>query len=47
MHEKHALFGKAAPVARSILRALDARVPEAYVPFAWLGIMPIVRNTPE
>jgi len=46
-HEKHALFGKPAPVARSILRALDARVSEAYVPFFWQGIMPIVKNTPE
>lgn len=46
-HEKHALFGKAEAVARDIVHALDARVPEAYVPFFWRGIMPIVKNTPE
>jgi len=46
-HAKHALFGKPPSVARSILRALDARVPEAYVPSFWRAIMPIVKNTPE
>jgi len=46
-HEKHPLFGKPKSVARSILHALDARVPEAYVPAIWRGIMPIVKNTPE
>jgi len=46
-HEKHALFGKPKSVARDILRALDARVPEAYIPSFWGLIMPVVRNTPE
>ena len=46
-HEKHPLFGKPQSVARSILRALDAGVAEAYVPSFWRGIMPIVKNTPE
>jgi short-subunit dehydrogenase len=46
-HEKHALFGKADSVARSIVRALDAQTPEAYVPAYWAGVMGIVRNTPE
>ncbi|MBX3206198.1 MAG: SDR family NAD(P)-dependent oxidoreductase [Labilithrix sp.] len=46
-HEKHALFGKPADVARGVVRALDARVPEAYVPSFWRAIMPIVRGTPE
>jgi decaprenylphospho-beta-D-erythro-pentofuranosid-2-ulose 2-reductase len=46
-HEKTALFGKPAPVAASIVRALDAGVPEAYVPWFWGLIMPIVKNTPE
>lgn len=46
-HEKHALFGKPKSVARSIVRALDARVPEAYVPSFWGITMPIVKNTPE
>ncbi|MEI9948380.1 MAG: hypothetical protein WDO74_05210 [Pseudomonadota bacterium] len=34
-------------MAGSILHALDARVPEAYVPFFWRLTMPIVKNTPE
>jgi len=46
-HEKHALFGKPKSVARSILRALDAGVPEAYVPSFWRVTMPIVKGTPE
>ncbi|MCW5832707.1 MAG: SDR family NAD(P)-dependent oxidoreductase [Labilithrix sp.] len=46
-HAKHALFGKPEAVARSIVRAIDARVPEAYVPSFWRVIMPIVRSTPE
>jgi len=46
-HKKHALFGKPKSVARSILQALDARVPEAYVPSFWRATMPIVKNTPE
>jgi short-subunit dehydrogenase len=46
-HEKHALFGKPKSVARSIVRALDARVAEAYVPSFWGMTMPIVKNTPE
>ncbi len=46
-HKKHALFGKPKSVARSIVRALDARVPEAYVPSFWGITMPIVKNTPE
>jgi decaprenylphospho-beta-D-erythro-pentofuranosid-2-ulose 2-reductase len=46
-HQKHALFGKPAGVARSIVRALEARVSEAYVPSFWGVTMPIVKNTPE
>jgi len=46
-HGKHALFGTVKPVARSILRALDARVPEAYVPSFWGVAMPLIKNTPE
>jgi short-subunit dehydrogenase len=46
-HKKHALFGKPKSVARAIVRALDARVPEAYVPSFWGAAMPIVKNTPE
>lgn len=46
-HKKHALFGKPKSVARSIVRALEARDAEAYVPSFWRGAMPIVKNTPE
>lgn len=46
-HKKHALFGKPKSVARSMVRALDARVPEAYIPSFWGATMPIVKNTPE
>ncbi|HEY2515124.1 MAG TPA: SDR family NAD(P)-dependent oxidoreductase [Polyangiaceae bacterium] len=46
-HAKHALFGKPGAVAESILRAMDARVAEAYVPSFWGAIMPVVKNVPE
>lgn len=46
-HRKTALFAQPTRVAASIVQALDAGVPEAYVPSFWSAIMPIVRNTPE
>ncbi len=46
-HRKHALFGKAAHVARDIVAAMDAKTAEAYVPSFWGAIMPVVKNTPE
>jgi decaprenylphospho-beta-D-erythro-pentofuranosid-2-ulose 2-reductase len=46
-HPKHALFAQPKAVARSILRALDQNVPEAYVPSFWRLAMPIIKNTPE
>lgn len=46
-HAKHALFGRAPSVASHIVAALEARVPEAYVPSFWRLIMPVVKNTPE
>jgi len=46
-HRKHLLFGKPAPVAESIVRAMDEGVAEAYVPSFWAAIMPVVKNTPE
>jgi short-subunit dehydrogenase len=46
-HRKHALFGKPSAVAESIVRAVDAGTPEAFVPSFWRAIMPVVRNTPE
>jgi decaprenylphospho-beta-D-erythro-pentofuranosid-2-ulose 2-reductase len=46
-HRKHALFGRPAAVARDIVAAMDARRAEAYVPWFWALIMPVVRHTPE
>lgn len=46
-HKKNALFGHPAPVARSLVAAIDRGVPEAYIPWFWGGIMPIVKRTPE
>jgi decaprenylphospho-beta-D-erythro-pentofuranosid-2-ulose 2-reductase len=46
-HKKHALFGKPRAVAQSIVQALDARVPEAYVPSFWRVVMPVVKSVPE
>jgi decaprenylphospho-beta-D-erythro-pentofuranosid-2-ulose 2-reductase len=46
-HHKHALFGKPEEIAQAIVRALDARVPEVYVPSFWRVIMPVVKGTPE
>jgi decaprenylphospho-beta-D-erythro-pentofuranosid-2-ulose 2-reductase len=46
-HRKHALFGKPATVARSIVAAIDAGIPEAYVPSFWRLIMPVVKSVPE
>ncbi|MFT3692192.1 MAG: SDR family NAD(P)-dependent oxidoreductase [Kofleriaceae bacterium] len=46
-HEKTALFGKPDRVARGIVDAIDARIPEAYVPSFWRVIMPIVKSAPE
>ncbi|MDB4947033.1 MAG: oxidoreductase, short-chain dehydrogenase/reductase family [Labilithrix sp.] len=46
-HAKHVLFGKPPAVARDIVRAVDRRVSEAYVPGFWRLVMPVVRLTPE
>ena len=46
-HVKHVLFGKPARVARGIVRAMDGRQAEAYVPSVWRLIMPLVVHTPE
>ncbi|MDC3961652.1 SDR family NAD(P)-dependent oxidoreductase [Polyangium jinanense] len=46
-HEKTALFGKPAAVAKDIVRAMDDGTPEAYVPARWGLIMPVVRRMPE
>jgi decaprenylphospho-beta-D-erythro-pentofuranosid-2-ulose 2-reductase len=46
-HEKTALFGKPASVAKGIVRAMDAGAAEAYVPSFWRAIMPVVKHAPE
>jgi decaprenylphospho-beta-D-erythro-pentofuranosid-2-ulose 2-reductase len=46
-HRKHALFGTPTAVAQAIVRALDERAGEAYVPSFWRAIMPAVKATPE
>lgn len=46
-HQKTALFGAPASVATGIVNAMDRGIPEAYVPWYWAAIMPIVKNTPE
>ena len=46
-HRKTPLFGKPAAVARDIVKAIDARTHEAYVPAYWRAIMPLVKGTPE
>ncbi len=46
-HKKHVLFGKPAAVAKDIVRAIEHRTPEAYVPSIWGAIMPVVRGAPE
>ncbi len=46
-HKKNALFGKVPTVAKDIVQAIDAGVPEAYVPKIWGLIMPVVKHTPE
>jgi decaprenylphospho-beta-D-erythro-pentofuranosid-2-ulose 2-reductase len=46
-HEKNALFISATEAAEGIIRAMDARTPEAYVPRVWSLIMPVVKRTPE
>jgi short-subunit dehydrogenase len=46
-HAKHALFGKPDRVAHAIVKAIDAGKTEAYVPWFWGVIMPLVRHAPE
>lgn len=46
-HEKNVLFGKPPSVAKQILKAIDERVAEAYVPHVWAAIMPVVKHMPE
>jgi len=46
-HEKNLLFAEPRAVARSIARVLARGRGEAYVPWFWGLIMPIVKHTPE
>lgn len=46
-HHKNALFAAAPTVAKQIVKAVDARRAEAYVPGFWRPIMFTVRNLPE
>lgn len=46
-HSKNALFVTPSQAAHGIIRAIDARAPEAYVPRVWSLIMPVVKRTPE
>lgn len=46
-HVKNRLFSDVESVAKHIVRALDRRVDEAFVPPLWALIMPVVRLLPE
>ena len=46
-HEKNAVFAQPRPVAEAIVRAMDARANEVYVPSFWSLIMLVVRHMPE
>jgi short-subunit dehydrogenase len=46
-HKKNLLFSTPERVAVDIIRAMDARAAEAYVPAFWGLIMPLVRHAPE
>ena len=44
---KGALWTSPEKVARIILRAIDRKREQLYVPWVWVGIMAIIRNIPE
>lgn len=46
-HPQNFLWGRKAPVARSIVKALDGRGHVHYVPWRWGIVMAIVRSLPE
>ncbi len=46
-HEKTRLFSTPEDVAAGVVRAMDRRAGEVYVPRFWGAIMAIVRNVPE
>jgi short-subunit dehydrogenase len=46
-HKKSPLFASAETVAVQLVAAIDAGRAEAFVPWFWSAIMPVVRNAPE
>lgn len=46
-HEKNATFTTPEKLAPAIVRAIDRRAGEVYLPWYWRPILTIVRNTPE
>lgn len=46
-HKKNAVFATIPGAARGIVRAIDRRAREVYVPGFWFFIMAVVRNMPE
>ncbi len=46
-HTKSRIFSRPEPVAAGIVRAMDGRRREVYVPGYWSLIMAVVRNLPE
>jgi short-subunit dehydrogenase len=46
-HKKGPLFATAPAVAHQLVAAIDAGRAEAFVPWFWSAIMPVVRNAPE
>ncbi len=46
-HAKNAFFSTPERVAEDIVRAIDARAAEVYVPWFWRGILAAVRVMPE
>lgn len=46
-HKKTPVFASPDTVARQLVAAIDAGKGEAFVPWFWSAIMPVVRNTPE
>jgi short-subunit dehydrogenase len=46
-HTKNPLFISSPAIARQIVRALDHKKPEVFLPRRWRLIMPLVRHLPE
>ncbi|MBS2027581.1 MAG: SDR family NAD(P)-dependent oxidoreductase [Deltaproteobacteria bacterium] len=46
-HPKNALFAQPRPIAEQLLRAVEGRREDLYLPWFWRPIMAVVRNLPE